>query len=164
MRWTRLLTRNYFKKQKHCFVSRMVRAGERIKYCRVGHLDCHIYLASSIETLENKDINVNVNSLNAARSLSSNTILIIKEKNRYLFMCTMHRIITSTNTYFTFKYLTLHYISDSVFRKSTITCVTCEPWQYDEMWMTSVHFLPNMSQQVSSFFCFYKIDISACSL
>ena len=32
----------------------MVSAGETIKYCSVGHSVCHIYFASSIETLEDR--------------------------------------------------------------------------------------------------------------
>jgi len=48
-----VLTRNYFK-QKLCFASGMVRAEEKIKYSRVVHLVCHIDLASSIETLDER--------------------------------------------------------------------------------------------------------------
>ena len=94
----------------------MLRAGENIKYRSVGHLVCHIYFASSIETFENKDINVNTNSLDG-------------QQIQYLFMGTIHRIIKSRSTYFTFKYLILHNISNSFFRESAITSVTYEPWQ-----------------------------------
>ena len=42
----------------------MVRAGEKIKYCSVGHLVGHIYFALSIEALNREGQNVDANSLN----------------------------------------------------------------------------------------------------
>ena len=56
----------------------MVRAGEKIKYCSVGHLVGHIYFASSIETL-------NKEGQKCGRKLSERLeacqwILTIKEK------------------------------------------------------------------------------------
>ena len=40
------------KKKNSSFVSGMVRAVEKMKYCSVGQSACHIYFASSIETLK----------------------------------------------------------------------------------------------------------------
>lgn len=37
---------------KYSFVYEMVRAGEKIKYCRVGRSVCHIYFALPIEMPE----------------------------------------------------------------------------------------------------------------
>ena len=57
----------------------MVRAGEKIKYCRVGHLVGHIYFASSIETL-NKEGQKCGHQL-SERLEACQGILTIKEKN-----------------------------------------------------------------------------------
>ena len=105
----------------------MVRAGEKITYCSVGHWVCHIYFASSIETLE-KQRDKCERKL-SERGESCLGILTIKEKNRYLNMCTIHLSIKSANTYFTLEYVLLHNNSNSVFRDSSITCVTYKLWQ-----------------------------------
>ena len=87
----------------------MVRAGEKIKYCSVGHLIGHIYFASSVETL-------NKEGQKCRRKLSERLeacqgILTIKEKNIMILV---------------YKYLILlqmpqHKISNSVFCESSIT-------------------------------------------
>ena len=93
----------------------MVRAGEKIKYCSVGHLVGHIYFASSIETL-------NKEGQKCGRKLSERLeacqgILIIKEKH----------IMLLVYKYLIFLQMPQHKISNSVFCESSITCVTCEP-------------------------------------
>ena len=93
----------------------MVRAGENIKYCSVGHLVCHIYFASSIETL-------NKEGQKCGRKLSERLeacqgILTIKEKN----------IMILVYKYLIFLQMPQHKISNSIFCESSITCGTCEP-------------------------------------
>ena len=93
----------------------MVRAGEKIKYCSVGHLVGHTYFASSIETL-------NKEGQKCGRKLSEwleacQGILTIKEKN----------IMILVYKYLIFLQMPRHKISNSVFCESSITCVTCEP-------------------------------------
>ena len=104
-----------FHKKNLCFVSGMVRAGEKIKYCSVGHLVGHIYFASSIETL-------NKEGQKCGRKLSEwleacQGILTIKEKN----------ILILVYKYLIFLQMPQHKISNSVFCESSIICVTCEP-------------------------------------
>ena len=92
-----------FHKRKWCFVSGMVGAGEKIKYCGVGHLVGHIYFASSIETLIKE-------GQKCGRILSEwleacQGILTIKEKNitilvyKYLIFLQMpqHKILNSVS-------------------------------------------------------------------
>ena len=90
----------------------MVRAGEEIKYCSVGHLVGHIYFAWSIETL-------NKEGQKCGRKLSEwleacQGILTIKEKN----------IMILVYKYLIFLQMPQHKISNSVFCESSITCVT----------------------------------------
>ena len=96
-------------KQKCYFVSGMVRAGEKIKYCGLGHLVGHIYFTSSIETL-------NKEGQKCGRKLSERLepcqgIFTIKEKNIMILVYKLPQ----------------HKISNSVFCECSITCVTCEP-------------------------------------
>ena len=93
----------------------MVRAGEKIKYCSVGHLVGHIYFALSIETL-------NKEGQKCGRKLSERLeacqgILTIKEKN----------IMILVYKYPIFLQMPQHKISNSIFCESSITCGTCEP-------------------------------------
>ena len=91
----------------------MVRAGEKIKYCSVGHLVGHIYFALSIDNKEGQKCGRKLSE----RLEACQGILTIKEKN----------IVILVYKYLIFLQMPQHKISNSVFCESSITCVTCEP-------------------------------------
>ena len=93
----------------------MVRAGEKIKYCSVGHLVGHIYFALSIETLNKEGQKCGCKLSEWLEACQG--ILTIKQKN----------IMILVYKYLIFLQMPQHKISNSVFCESSITCVTCEP-------------------------------------
>ena len=93
----------------------MVRAGEKIKYCSMGHLVGHIYFALSIETLNKEGQKCGCKLSEWLEACQG--ILTIKDKN----------IMILVYKYLIFLQMPQHKISNSVFCESPITSVTCKP-------------------------------------